>query len=111
MALLINNAAGVISNTNSDNPIVLNKDPVFVSNNLLTTIYAWATDWDTAQVQIYVCPTRPSSPLSAVWFPVGSPFTANGFYTFQHRWFQIKAVVSGATSDTVGLYCTVFDGL
>ena len=111
MTLLVNNAAGVTANDNTTNLPVPNKDPVFVANNLLTTVYAWAENWGGASIQLYVCPQRLNAPFQPVWFPVGAALTQNGFYSFQHRWGQIKAVVTGATADTAGLFSSLFDGI
>lgn len=111
MSLLIKNTYGTSANTGGIATPVANRDPVFVQNNLLTTVYAWATTWGGAQVQIYVCPQCAGSAFPPVWFPVGDPITQNNFFTFQHRWGQIKAEVINATSDTTGLFADVFTGL
>ena len=112
MTLLVNNAAGVAANNDDANDLpYVNPDPVFVARNLLTTVYAWAQTWGGAQIQLYMSPNRPNAPYPATWFPVGAPITANGFVTFQHRWAQLKAVVTNASASTAGLYCSNFDGL
>lgn len=111
MALLINNATGLAANTNLLNLSYPNKDPVFVANNLLTTIYTWATVWGAAQVQIYVSPQRPNSIFPTIWIAMGDPITEDEVYTFQHRWAQIKAVVTNADTTTAGLFCSLYDGI
>jgi len=108
MALLINNTSGIAANDNTVNLPVYNPDPVFVEQNLLTTIYVWAANWGGAQVQIFISPQCQNSSIAPVWYPVGNPMSANGFFTFQHRWGQIQAVVTNATANTSGLYTTVF---
>jgi hypothetical protein len=111
MTYLVNNASGIIANDNSTNPPIYNRDPVFVANNLLTTIYAWAAVWDTAEIQIYVSPQCKNSIIAPVWYPIGAAITGNAMFTFQDRWGQIKAVVTGATALSEGIYCTIFDAL
>jgi hypothetical protein len=112
MALLIANASGVAANLDDgiNNPIYTNTDPVFVARTLLNTVYAWATTWSVASVQIFLSPQRSTSQSPIIWFPVGSPLTSNGFFTFQHRWGLMKAVVTGADGTTSGLNVSYFDG-
>lgn len=111
MSLLISNTSGINANTNGNAPFVPNNDPFFVQNNLLTTIYTAAANWDAASVQIYISPQMVNSNTWPVtWFAVGAPITTNSAFTFQHRWGMIKAEVVGATALTSTLRCTVFDG-
>lgn len=109
-SLLVFNKSGIAANTAGLAPSYQNPDPMFVSRTFLNTIYVWATTWDTAEVQIFVAPQRKGSPFPTVWFPLGSPLTANGLFSFQHRWSQIKAEVTNASPLTVELYCKLFDG-
>lgn len=111
MSLLINNASGTAANTGGNGLILPNRDPVFVQNNLLTTLYFWATTWGGAAVQLYISPQLRNSILPPVWFPYNPLVTENGFFTFQHRWGQMKVEVSGATANTAGLYVSLFSGL
>ena len=108
MSLLVNNSSGILANTNGGGIVFYNPDPAFVERNLLTTIYTWAVVWGGASVQIYVAPQPKLSPFAPVWFPLNDPFIFNSFYTFRHRWSQIKAEVTGATSTTSGLFCELF---
>jgi hypothetical protein len=111
MAMLITGASGLAANTGGTATAVANKDPVFVANNLLMTVYVWADNWGDAQVQLYFCPQVRGTPWSPVWFPVPSGlFTANSFGSFQHRWGQIKAEVTGATDTTSNLTAVLFEG-
>jgi hypothetical protein len=110
MGLLVPPSTGIAINTATP-LIIFNKDPVFVANNLMTTIYAWATEWDTAQVQIEISPQVRNSQFPVVWFPVGAMMTTNRFFTFQHRWGQMRAVVTNASANTAGLTAILFQGL
>lgn len=115
MALLTADVSGTAANTNGAAPAIPNKDPVFVENNLLNTVYAWVDTtggaWGGAQIQLYISPQIKGMPWSTVWFPVGEPITENGYFSFQHRWGQIKAEVVNATSATAGLNCVLFTGM
>lgn len=116
MTILVRNQSGIAANTAGAAIPLYNRDPVFVANNLLTTIYAWtdptsipAGAWSGASIQIYISPQL-KGPWPTIWFPIGSPMTTNGYFSFQQRWSQIKAEVSGATSGTSSLYAAIFDG-
>ena len=112
MSLLISNASGTAANTGGTGLILPNRDPAFVENNLLTTLYFWATTWGSATIQLYLSPQLQSMPnWPVVWFPYNPLVTENGFFSFQHRWGQMKVEVTGATSSTVGLYAALFDGV
>jgi len=108
--LLIPPSSGSVINTTTP-LIIYNRDPVFVANNLLTTVYVWATDWSGATVQIQIAPQVRNSQYAPVWFSVGSALSANGFFTFQHRWGQMQAVVTNATGDTDNLTAVLFEGV
>jgi hypothetical protein len=110
MGLLVPPSTGIAINTATP-AIIFNNDPVFVANNLLNTVYAWAADWDTAQIQIQISPQVRNSQFPVVWFPVGAVMNANGFFTFQHRWGQIRAVVTNASANTAGLTAVLFQSI
>ena len=103
--------SGASINTNGTAPAYQNPDAMFVGRQLLNTVYCWADVWGGAGIQIYVAPLRLNSPIApTVWFPVGALITANGMFSFQHRWHQMKAEISGAGAGTANLYCKLFDG-
>lgn len=116
MSLLISNASGTAANT-ADNTgrILVNRDPCFVANSLLNTVFFWAQTWDTAQVQLFISPQLPTmiGVPQTIWVPItdGVFSSANGYFNFTGRWGQIKAVVSNATALTSGLYVALFDGV
>jgi hypothetical protein len=111
---LVKNAAGVAANTNTSTniaPPFFNPDPVFVAKNLLTTVYFWATTWDTAEIQLFISPQLKTSQAPTIWFPVtaGLISATNQYVSFQNRWAQIKAEVINASANTAGLNCLLFD--
>jgi len=70
-----------------------------------TTIYVSATDFDTASVQAYISPAKKANTedTNDVWFPLGTPFTTNGFFTFHERYGKLKFITTGASANTAGL--------
>ena len=116
MTLLVRNKSDTTANTAGEALPLYNRDPVFTANNLLTTISAWVDPtstptgaWGGASVQLYISPQL-KGPWPTIWFPVGNPITTNGYFSFQERWGQIKAEISGASSNTASLYVSIFDG-
>ena len=103
--MLITNAAGSLANTSGNARAYQNPDPMLAEKNLVSTVYIWALNWGSAQVQLYISPHRKNGPITPVWFPIGSPVTENGIVSFRHRYHQVKAEVTGATESTLGLYC------
>jgi hypothetical protein len=106
-----------VENPSTPNPAVpiYNRDPVFVAANLINTIYAWAADWDTASVAIYVSPQLQNSQTPPEWFPLlndaGEPIVlsgANSYVNFHCRWGALKGVVTNASANTTGLVVDLF---
>lgn len=121
MPYLVNNASGTAADTDLvDNiaPPAYNNDPLNTEKQFISTVYAWATDWGSATIQLYIAPQTQNSQNPVVWFPLvdattGDPviLSADGYVTFSDRFGQIKGEVAAATADTAGLNCLLFGPL
>lgn len=158
MALIVNNASGIAANTNTTTNIpvtIYNPLPFLQTGMQMWTAYFWATEWDTAQVQLFICPQIGNGSIQPVWFPlldssgnpilVGAPTPVtppptnnssgststgttsgstntsgtttstttpsttsyNKYTNFSCRWGGIQAVVTNASANTSGLYCSL----
>lgn len=109
--LLVNNTSGTAANTTTATNTPGNGTVYYtaaIDFTRVTTVYVWATTWDTAVMQLFVSPQGFGSQLPMIWIPVPSGIlSANGLLTFNQRWRAIKAEVYNASALSVGLYCCV----